>query len=651
MNSYNNPFDRTKAVDYSDDELFSNWVDFPNRGFNSIIKPTLEMPMIILGSKGSGKTHIMKHFSFKMQKLRSTNNICDTIIKEGYLGIYLRCSGLNGYRFSGRNESEETWTDIFSYYLELWLSQLYLDSIIELIKTNQQLHSNEKKIVEEIYDLFNVSKKETINDFASLKAFINVQQRNIDHAINNISLSSQGIKEQLVILVNPGELIFQIPTIITRILPDFSKIKSVFLLDEYENFSASQQKYFNTLIRERQDPVCFKIGARRYGLKTKMTLSGNEEIKLGSEYELIDLDEDFRRDKKNYKEFLKKIFLKRISNEFPEIELDITKHFECSNFDNAIELINTKKKHISKFELKLTKLRLTNITEIVKNISCEKNPLVERLNIYLIYRGIKNKEDILKLSEECKIFKQAYLEGKVVEQYEKILKYYKQDLIDTLYRENGLKIDNYCGFDNLVKISNGIPRHFLIIMKHIYRWADFYDERQDTISTEIQLLAIKDTVLWFLEDAKSGTSNFNFKYSIEGIGDYLREVRFSDLPPECSISTIEVEDFKLFPQLEEIFSFFEQYSYFIKIDAGRRSKNSNQRNTMYQINGLLACWYELSISRRGIFKVNEENLKIILSPQNQMEYNKVLKQELSKYNTPFANENNGGKKNIIESLF
>lgn len=85
-----NPFDVTKAVDYSDNELFNNWVDFPKRGFINFIKPTSDMPMIILGSKGSGKTHIMKHFSFSMQKLKS-ENIFETIASDGYIGVYLRC--------------------------------------------------------------------------------------------------------------------------------------------------------------------------------------------------------------------------------------------------------------------------------------------------------------------------------------------------------------------------------------------------------------------------------------------------------------------------------------------------------------------------------------------------------------------------------
>ena len=67
----NNPFDITKAVDYTDQELYDYWVDLnQKKGFNHVMKPTTLMPMIIIGSKGSGKTHIMKYYSYELQKIR-----------------------------------------------------------------------------------------------------------------------------------------------------------------------------------------------------------------------------------------------------------------------------------------------------------------------------------------------------------------------------------------------------------------------------------------------------------------------------------------------------------------------------------------------------------------------------------------------------
>ena len=67
-----NPFDITKAVDYTDAEIYKYWVDLgnENHGFERLIKPDTLIPMIIVGSKGSGKTHVMKYFSYELQKIR-----------------------------------------------------------------------------------------------------------------------------------------------------------------------------------------------------------------------------------------------------------------------------------------------------------------------------------------------------------------------------------------------------------------------------------------------------------------------------------------------------------------------------------------------------------------------------------------------------
>ena len=83
----NNPFDITKAVDYTDDEIYRYWVDIKEHGFHNLIKPETLMPMIIVGSKGSGKTHIMKYFSYELQKI--TKPIDNGLKKDKFIGVYI----------------------------------------------------------------------------------------------------------------------------------------------------------------------------------------------------------------------------------------------------------------------------------------------------------------------------------------------------------------------------------------------------------------------------------------------------------------------------------------------------------------------------------------------------------------------------------
>ena len=88
-----NPFDITKAVDYTDNEIYKYWVDLggDNQGFEGMIKPNTLMPMIIVGSKGSGKTHIMKYFSYELQKIRckaECSSMQEGLMNEKFIGIY-----------------------------------------------------------------------------------------------------------------------------------------------------------------------------------------------------------------------------------------------------------------------------------------------------------------------------------------------------------------------------------------------------------------------------------------------------------------------------------------------------------------------------------------------------------------------------------
>jgi len=644
-----NPFSITKAVDYSDKELNDFWVDFPGIGFIETIKPTLDMPMIILGSKGSGKTHIMKHFSFTMQRLRYEHDLLEGILKEGYIGTYLRCSGLNGYKFSGRGELEKTWETYFAYYLELWLGQLLINNVCKLLEyTNLKI--DEKSIILGIKDFFDKDiKLDEIESLSAFGQFLNSVQREIDYTINNRAFTRQSISENIEVLLSPGSLIFGIPEILSERVVEFKTLKFLYLLDEYENFTYNQQKYFNTLIRERKNPTCFKIGSRRYGIRTTSTLSANEDIKKGSEYDQIDIDNIFRQNEKNYRIFIENICLKRL--EYSGIELNensFKNYFQIFDEEKFLAHIKGKgRKHLERLSSDLKNHGFKNESKtILSNIRFSSNILLERINILLLYRAWKKGKDLIQSSSEinndCKRY---YRRPDKHADHGKVLNKYKSDIIDSLYRENNMRVESYIGLKNLIKVSNGIPRHFLIIMKHIYRWNEYYEKEtfknNELIIPAVQLKAIQDTTTWFLEDARIPGKNGNrIRDCIERLCDYLRELRFSDLPPECSISTFSIDSKVVPEEISDILDYLEQYSYLIKIDSGRRNKNFNSRNHTYQVNGLLAVIWELSLYRRGIVEFNLPELKAIFQPDDDAEYKNLRNKHLFKYNAPFSSSSN-----------
>lgn len=648
-----NPFNITKAVDYSDEQIKSYWVDIPEGGFTQIVKPTSPMPMLILGGKGSGKTHIMRYFSYGLQKLRYKEDFFKQFNEDGYLGIYMRCSGLNSNRFRGKGQSSEVWIDIFSYYIELWLSQLVLNTIIDIFNTHLS-HIEEKIICGKIKDLFDSETKErNLDTFTSVLTYIKELQRLVDYNVNNISLTG-GDLSNLEIQVTPGKLIFGIPKILESRIPLFKDIQFLYLLDEFENLTIEQQQHINTLLREKEAPSTFKIGARLYGVRTYNTNSADEENKENSEFEVYNIDKEFRDRENDYKEWAKTICVKKLSNAGYAASIDkesphyINQFFEEFSLKELNESLKGKSDKNSRVyfnelsrELTKYKIQTPQIDQILSNLAFDQDRLLERANVFIFYRAWKDKKtDLLssstKIKSECEKY---FLEKDKTTEHHKVLDKFKNDLIDKLCREAN-ELTPYLGIDNFIKMSAGIPRHLLIILKHIFRWSNFNGENpfsgKKAISKESQNSGLKDAANWFLEDARlAGDTGEKMQSSIRRLGLYLKEIRFSQTPPECSISSFRINRLELDDSILKVLDYLEQYSYLINVTQ-RRDKNTNRMDYTYQVNGLIAPYFELSIWRRGVLSINKNEAKLIFAPHEERLFNDLISSKRRQYNPPFT---------------
>ena len=205
-----NPFEITKAVDFTDQQINDYWVDIAGENFQSTLKPSSSMPMMILGGKGSGKTHLMRYYSFPSQKIRHQDALLEGIVADGYIGIYLRCGGLNGHRFTELGKDKGSVA--FSYYMDLWLTEITISTISEIMSLSDIPLEAESEICLEAYSLFS-NVPENIDeklDLKSLRDFILSKQKNIDVAVNNFPF-----RESLDVDIEttPGKLVFDIPRI------------------------------------------------------------------------------------------------------------------------------------------------------------------------------------------------------------------------------------------------------------------------------------------------------------------------------------------------------------------------------------------------------------------------------------------------------
>lgn len=660
----NNPFDVTKAVDYTDRELYNYWVDLNNeKGFDLMMKPTTLMPMIILGSKGSGKTHIMKYFSYELQKIRceaESHSIPKGLAKEKFIGVFIRCTSFNAETLSGRGVSEDIWSSIHAYLWELWIGERICSILIDLEEMGAFTKEYEDIIVAETLSLFH-EPKDGVNSLQDLHNYFLELQKSLIYSCQNFIFEGLD-KPNVQIKLNISQLTYGLPKILKEKVPYFKNKYILYLIDEMENFSYSQQKLVQSLIREKPNACTFRIGARPYGIKHYETLNG-EENHDGSEFEKLVLDE-FLRNYDNYTNYIVNILNSRVVNSNLSLprDFDIRNMIECQTNEDLLNKIFSKKdssskRALNKLESRLKSNKLYGLNEndvktIISLLSFNEDHVIERANVMLMYRTLKAKikESLLvtarKISESAKVYYQT--KSKDTEQG-RILSYYRQDLIDSMARDSGIH-PLYDGVDRLIELSCGTPRTILRLLKaafnnQYFNTSKFPFEEGRMLSVKSQQVGIEETYDWFFEENRIPSSGHNRPAdSINRLGDYLRDLRFSELPPQCSISIFSLDEASLSSVARENLELLVRYSYLIR-SVDRRKKNSHDLLHVYTLNSILLPKWELALAKRGNVQLTTKDAEYIFNPVKPKDYETYFNLKLAKYKYPFKSEEK------IQSLF
>ena len=658
-----NPFNITKAVDFSDQEINDYWVDIASGdGFASMAKPTSPMPMLILGGKGSGKTHLMRHFSYPLQRIRHGQDVVGGIKKDGYIGVYLRCSGLNSARFRDKGQTEETWAEVFAYYMELWLSQLVLSTILSAVGGTAELEAREPEIVSELLTLIHLGQRESPTSLSGLSGLLRGLQQELDGAVNNSAISRV---LPVHIAVTRGDLVFGIPKAMEASLSLLDGCLFLYLIDEFENLSELQQKYVNTLLRDRKSPCSFKIGARMYGIRTLSTYSADEDNKEGSEFEVLRLDA-ILRENKHYEEFARRLIAKRLT-EFNRVQSATTSldanakslgecfeepeksQFSASETAYVIEKYRDRERpyfkdlrqHLERgFKANTTPglRQQTDIEQILKLLNYPMIPLLEKANIFFFYQEWRSKHDLLeaahKISDECGRYVAGTSKGG---RYKEGLLHWKADLLAQLYRDTD-QPQRYIGLSTFVEISSGLPRILLIVLKHIFAWATFNGERPfqgSPISMRSQQAGVSEAADWFYRDARMiGREGQLVMDGINRLGTLFRGIRFSEKPSECSCSSFSADVSRSSATARRVLDLAEKWSLLIDV-GGQADRNTERIDRKYQLNRMLAPRWDLSIYRRGVLALTPEELNAAFDPEHVQEFDRLAEARVTRMRAPF----------------
>jgi hypothetical protein len=441
----------------------------------------------------------------------------------------------------------------------------------------------------------------------------------------------------------------------------------LYLIDEFENLSETQQKYVNTLLRERQSPCSFKIGSKLFGVRTYSTYSADEENKEGSEFEVLRLDKVLREND-GYSDFAKKLVAKRLAEynrvspvpatldaivaALPECFEEPEKSRLCiAETSYVIENYSGRErpyfKKLRKYLEQGFKARSaqglatqSDIDTVIELLRCSDYPLLEKVNLFIFYREWSSKHDLIeaarRIADECR----AYIEeqnGKG--RYQAVLSYFKADLLAQLFRETDQQQrPRYVGLETFIEISSGFPRILLIILKRIFAWATFNGEqpfREKAISMRSQRSGLLEAADWFYSDARMiGRDGQAVSDAVNRLGTLFRGVRYSEKPSECSCSTFSADLSRSSESARHLVDIAEKWSLLIDVGS-QRNRNTDRIDKKYQLNRVLAPRWDLAIYRRGVLALTPSEIDAVFDPAHADAFDGLCDARIARMSAPF----------------
>ena len=283
-----------------------------------------------------------------------------------------------------------------------------------------------------------------------------------------------------------------------------------------------------------------------------------------------------------------------------------------------------------------------DIDFIVDATRVPSRPLLEKINVFLIYRDWAKGADLVKTAQDMVSARPTPdLSGLVQpnEAQQKVLQHYGTDMKAQLY--NDMRSHQlYAGIDQFIMMSDGLPRNLLVILKNIYKWALFNGEqpfRGQQISLESQRLGVLEAAEWFFADAKPlGQDGDNVHAAIGRLGDVFRQLRFSDKPVESSLASFSADLTMCSTGARQVIELAEQWALLVRVEEGQKHRNTGSVESKFHLNRLLSPRWDLPIARRGAISLNANETNAIFDPEQTDQFRGVLSRRLERMNVPFG---------------
>ncbi len=186
-----------------------------------------------------------------------------------------------------------------------------------------------------------------------------------------------------------------------------------------------------------------------------------------------------------------------------------------------------------------------------------------------------------------------------------------------------------------------MPRNFLKILKEIIRAAAFWGEevfasRANPVSIKLQLLAARRTAEWFLNEDTMilGDDAKLVSDGLMNLGQFLKSLRFVDKPVECSLICFSTNLSEISEISRHIINVSADHSYLLKSDNGRKNRNTQRVEPLYQLNSTLSPKWDLPTGRRATIDLSAREINAIFDPDHKDDFKAILTARMNRLTAP-----------------
>lgn len=301
-----NPFPNLRIESWSPREIASHY---------SAIYPRIEeqltgfQPVIVYGSRGTGKTTMARYFDYQTQLIVFQHNN-QRMPKPGelpYLGLWIRQDSdfLKAFNVPDKDKQKD-YDTLFGLFFDMVVLRKVLNAMQAFGDLSTWIKSTE--------ELFKILYREigvTMNRQCDVKAFL----KHLETRLYEIR----------AYINNPRHVempyLFQGNTLM-KLLAEQLKVENIYFVvfvDEFEYYASYQQRMLNTRVKhvKRSDAVTYKLLTRNDGIKTTLTDADVQELEVTHDYRACFLDEEI-----TFREFKKRteILVNRYISSSPQFQ-------------------------------------------------------------------------------------------------------------------------------------------------------------------------------------------------------------------------------------------------------------------------------------------------------------------------------------------